>query len=454
MRLYLWLFISVSILYSSSTVVKIEHSKKNLAVIDMDKKNTSKHLEEIAYDIKSIQREILALDAKIDRLSSNKLNREKKYTKLKAELKKYNSDFLDMSNRLDKKHKEFISLLSKQFSVVFAMEHIHEPTQESVIYQEVYSIYKNYNKKILSNLKSEIGTLKKSKRAKEILRNRIKSEIENIVKKRRSYISKKRQKEILHKRLADEEERYSSKLEKIVDRQNSLRVTLEKLNILHKKEVDEAKRIAAARKEAIRRAKERQRRIRKAKALAQQKAIKAQEALKRAKNDKERNIARLASIEAEKERQKAYAIDGKVRQINSSYHRSQVYRYKGEKTISPLSNARVIKRFGTYIDPIYKIKIFNESVTLKSSTSNAKVKNVLNGKVVFAGKSSMLGKVVVVAHSHRMHTVYAGLSKIAPTIHVGSKIKRGYVVGKVARKLIFQATKNSKHIDPLKLISI
>jgi len=77
-----------------------------------------------------------------------------------------------------------------------------------------------------------------------------------------------------------------------------------------------------------------------------------------------------------------------------------------------------------------------------------------DGKVVFAGKSSMLGKVVVVSHSHKMHTVYAGLSKIAPTIHVGSKIKKGYVVGKVSEKLIFQATKNSKHINPLKLIKI
>ncbi len=66
----------------------------------------------------------------------------------------------------------------------------------------------------------------------------------------------------------------------------------------------------------------------------------------------------------------------------------------------------------------------------------------------------MLGKVVVVSHSKKIHTVYAGLSKIAPNIHVGSKIKKGYVIGKVSRKLIFQATKNSKHINPLRLIQI
>jgi murein DD-endopeptidase MepM/ murein hydrolase activator NlpD len=119
-----------------------------------------------------------------------------------------------------------------------------------------------------------------------------------------------------------------------------------------------------------------------------------------------------------------------------------------------LPGARLIKKFGTYVDPIYKIKIFNESITLKSPTVNSKVQNILNGKVVFAGKSSMLGKVVVVSHSRKIHTVYAGLSKIAPTIHVGAKIQKGYVVGKVSEKLIFQATKDSKHINPLKLIKI
>ena len=66
----------------------------------------------------------------------------------------------------------------------------------------------------------------------------------------------------------------------------------------------------------------------------------------------------------------------------------------------------------------------------------------------------MLGNVVVVAHSAKIHTVYAGLSKIAPTIKKGRKIQKGYVVGKVEDKLIFQATKDSKHINPLKLIRI
>ena len=114
----------------------------------------------------------------------------------------------------------------------------------------------------------------------------------------------------------------------------------------------------------------------------------------------------------------------------------------------------MIKKFGTYVDPVYKIKIYNESITLQAPQEDAKVQNVLNGQIVYAGESSMLGKVVVVEHSGRMHTVYAGLSKIAPNIVKGRKIKQGYVVGKVNSKLVFQATKDSKHIDPLRLISI
>jgi murein DD-endopeptidase MepM/ murein hydrolase activator NlpD len=53
-----------------------------------------------------------------------------------------------------------------------------------------------------------------------------------------------------------------------------------------------------------------------------------------------------------------------------------------------------------------------------------------------------------------MHTIYAGLSQIAPDIKVGRKLKRGYVVGRVKSKLVFEATKNSKHINPLKLIKL
>ncbi|TNF43114.1 MAG: peptidase M24 [Epsilonproteobacteria bacterium] len=447
-------FVAIGLLHGASTTAKIETSKKNLTATAAAKKKASRQLSKIAKDIKSAEKDIVYLDKKIGELEKDQEEREKQYKSLQGELNKFEEDLTQTSLSLEEKREAFISLLSEQFSIIFAMEQAHEPTRESILMQEVYVAYKNHNTRLLSSLKFDIEKLKKQKEDKVYLRNKTKNQIVKIVKKRDDYAQKKLAKEKLRKKLSKDEEKYNARLEKIVDKQNSLRSTLAQLNILHTKEVKEAQRAAAARKEAMRLEKKRQREIREAKAQARAKERKAQADLKKAKTEAARKKARLAAAEAKKAQQKVYKKSEKVRQVNSSYKKSKTYTYRGGKTISPLPGAKLIKRFGTYVDPVYKIKIFNESITLKSPVVNSKVQNILKGKVVFAGKSSMLGNVVVVSHSKKIHTVYAGLSKIAPTIHVGAKIQKGYVVGKVNEKLIFQATKDSKHINPLKLIKI
>ena len=78
--------------------------------------------------------------------------------------------------------------------------------------------------------------------------------------------------------------------------------------------------------------------------------------------------------------------------MGGGYQTSSVKRYSGARTIAPLDSYSVKQKFGNYVDPIYNIKIFNESVILRSSTPDAKVKSVLNGKVVFAKATPMLEK--------------------------------------------------------------
>jgi len=458
-QLFLSFFIVSALLWGASTTTKIKRSKKDLTHIVNVKKKTSRRLGKIAQDIKHAEKEITALSKKIEELEADQNENEARYEVLKKELVSSKKELESTSKALQRKHKQFISLLSKQFSINFAMKQAqHEPTRNSIISQEIFKAYKKHNSEELEKLKKEIVLLRKRKRAKLTLQKKTRSEIQRIVKKRELYTQKKKAKEKLLKRLAADEEKYNAKLAKIEDKQNDLRVTLAKLNILHAQEVEEARKRAEARKEAIRLEKERKRRIRKEKELARAKARKAREALKKAKTDEAKKRARLAANEAAKKVKevelKSKKQSEKVRQVNSSYKQEKVAAYRGGKTISPIRGARVVKKFGTYVDPVYKIKIFNESITLQAPNSPARVQNVLNGKVVFAGKSSMLGKVVVVAHSGRMHTVYAGLSKIAPNIRVGRKIKKGYVIGKVNKKLMFQATKNSKHINPLKLIRL
>ena len=423
------------LVYGASTTTKIKDSEKNLNAAVSAKKQASMQLEKIAQNIKKAEQESLYLEKKIEELGRDKEATKKEYQSLKNVLSTSEQSFKKTNSELEAKHKAFIALLSEQFSVIFAMRQFHTPTEHSVIAYEVYEVYKKYNAKELEKLRTDISSLKTKKQNILVQQNKTKKELEKIVQKRQEFEQKKLAKKRLLEKLSKDEKNYNKQLEQIEERQSSLRATLAKLNILHTQEVETARKRAAARKEAIRLETLRKKRLREQQTMRGSDAQKTNQ-----KRDNTRSSEETQSAQ--------------VRNLNASYRASSVYAYSGGKTISPLSGARVIKKFGTYVDPVYKIKIFNESVTLQAPSSDAKVQNVLNGKVVFAGESSMLGKVVVVAHGDKMHTVYAGLSKIAPNITVGRKVIKGYVLGKVNSKLVFQATKNSKHIDPLKLIQI
>ena len=450
----LCILIASRLLYGLSTDGKIKHSMRDLTLTLSKKKATNRQLEKIAADIKKTEDEIVTIEKNMVLLEGNRKRSERRLASLKKELQHYRHNHKVVSQELTVKERQFLSLLSEQFSIVYALHQFKTPTKESIFYYEAYEIYKKYNNRQLAKLKEEIGRLKKEQAAKRQMQQRIQKEIDKIVAAQKEYERKKSAKKRLLAKLEKDEEGYSARLKKLEDRQNSLRATLAKLNILRAKEVEEQKRRARARREAIETEKIRNRKMRSIKAQAKVSIRRAKEALGRAKNEAERLKAHIALKKAQNTLEELSRAGTKVRQVNSSYQRPPIAVYRGEKTISPIVGAKVVKRFGTYIDPIYKIKIFNDSVTLRAPYPNTKVKSVLSGKVVFAGETSMLGKVVVIAHAHRLHTVYAGLSKIAPTLKVGKSIRKGYVVGRVVRKLLFQATKNSQHIDPLQLIRL
>jgi murein DD-endopeptidase MepM/ murein hydrolase activator NlpD len=43
---------------------------------------------------------------------------------------------------------------------------------------------------------------------------------------------------------------------------------------------------------------------------------------------------------------------------------------------------------------------------------------------------------------------------LAPGIHVGKQLSRGSIIGKVDKSLMFEVTKDNKHMNPLKLIRL
>lgn len=427
--------IAVSLLLATTTTQKIKESKKAINQSAKEVKTLKKKLEGTKQNITKAKSEIKVIDTKLTKLSRDYVYTEDEYQKVSREVREYEKILIQINQELKVKHDVLIALFAEQLSLIAAMKQFNDTTQSSVISQEVYEQYRLYNQKKIILLEKEILSLEATKTNKTKIANHAKEELGMINKQRKTFAMQKANQEKMIEKLNKEEEKYQAKLNRIAKRQDALRSTLVKLNILRANEVAEARRRELAQKEAIRLE------------AARKKRLRSQQANAKNYERKTGKKVDMTTLEASKQ-------SDRVRQINSSYQAQEVFNYNGDKTISPISGAIITKRFGTYEDPVYKIKIFNESVTLQAPSSDVQVVSVLAGKVVYAGNSSMLGKVVVIAHSGNMHTVYAGLSKIPPTIKVGSTVSKGYTIGKVAKQLIFEATKNSKHIDPLKLIQI
>jgi murein DD-endopeptidase MepM/ murein hydrolase activator NlpD len=212
-------------------------------------------------------------------------------------------------------------------------------------------------------------------------------------------------------------EKYKKALKKLLRKQDTLKKTLAGLNIIR---IDEQKRA----------------REKKARELA----------FKKKKQMQKREYKNLNS--------KKYITSKnlpKVKRYADSYQAVKTKPYRGPKTIAPLKEYTITKKYGTYTDPIYGIKIFNESISLKPKRKNVKVRNVFNGKVIYADKTAVLNNIVIVENRGGIHTIYANLSKIAPNIKKGFKIKKGYVIGRVKDELVFEVTQKSYHINPIRL---
>jgi murein DD-endopeptidase MepM/ murein hydrolase activator NlpD len=141
-----------------------------------------------------------------------------------------------------------------------------------------------------------------------------------------------------------------------------------------------------------------------------------------------------------------------IRMLGSSYQPTKAVHFTGKKVSPPIDDFVITKHFGPYIDPIYKIKIHNDSIQMRSNQPDVMVKNILDGKVVFAKEVSSLGNVVIVQHDGDLHTIYAHLTKIAPNITAGKKIPQGFIVGRTQRELTFEVTKDEVPINPLEVI--
>lgn len=385
-------------IYAKNIKTQIKQQQQSLSSTQKKEQNLNQKLEDIANliskeekTLKTTKENISILKEQIQTLES----KENLSTEALESLSKKNTDLENSQKDMERK---LIRIIAEEFALDLVKDKAYQDSIESIMVDEILD-------KVGSVIKDNFIKLAKEYSQTGELIDIYKGQINQIATSIKTHKQKQLQLNSLQKKqektiktLEKSKKSYIKRLDNIHKEQDALKKTLANLKILELKEIEKQKK------------------------------------------------------KEQKQEDKKAPKDESVRKIGSSYQKSKVKKYKGAKTIAPLDDYVVKQKFGNYTDPIYNIKIFNESVVLKSNKQNAKVKNVLDGKIVFAKEAPMLNNVVIVENSNGIHTIYAHLDKIAPTIKVGKKIKKGYVIGRVKQDLTFEVTQKNYHIDPLEII--
>ncbi|EDP6894015.1 peptidoglycan DD-metalloendopeptidase family protein [Campylobacter lari] len=388
-KCFLLFLFSFSVLFANEIAQKQKDIKENERIV----KQLSKKLEDLASEILDNEKNLKKIASEISTLTSktSKLESSVK-TQIKAleQLNAQNKDLLQNKNKIEGK---IIDLIAKDFAYDLAIPKNYIESEDSIIALELVGILDKIFKEEFYQISKDYENISKKIEEKQTqitaINNNLKAYKDQIDELKN--LRKKQEQEIAKQKT--DKEIYTRKLSNLQAQQQELRKTLNKLKIIKEKE---------------------------------------EEKLAQKKEDKKPS--------------------SNVKQVGSSYQTSSVKRYSGPKTIAPLESYTVKQKFGNYIDPIYNIKIYNENVVLKSDSANAAVRNVLDGKVVFAKATPTLKQVVIVENKDGIHTIYAHLDKIAPGVKVGRNIKKGYIIGRVESDLTFEVTQKNFHINPLEMI--
>lgn len=382
---------------------KINNTNSKISSYSKDYSSVNKKMSETAHAIIEQKKEINEQEKFLEKLKSELLSKESSYKEDSKQLKKLKTYNTKLKKEQDDIEQELVFVISKSVSLSLILEEEYAVDSDSLIEYEVL-------KKMLKMTKEKVDKLNKqffenSKKIHSLNKHTssLEAAISNIDAKRKKLLSTQEENKKALKKLEIAKESYKSKLKEILKKKNALKKTLDKLNIIKL------------------------------------------DAIKEAQNKKDIDVAfDNKQIVLNKNLPK-------VKKHGSSYQAVKTKRYRGPKTIAPLDSYTITKKYGTYTDPVYGIKIFNESISLKPKHDNAKVKTVFNGKVIYADKTAVLDNIVIIEHANGLDTIYANLSQIAPNIKKGMKIKKGYTIGRVKDELVFEVTQKTYHINPIRL---
>ena len=403
-RLLLTLILVISFLNAKDDInKKISKTNSKISSFSQNYSNINRKMAKTAKEILKQKKELLKQNKYLKELAEELKVKEGSYKDNTTQLKELNSYQVKLKKEQDKIEEELVFVIAQSVSLSVILEEDYAINEESLIEFEVLNSMLSASKKRAKKLNTQFYSNIKSIDTLKGHTTKLQRAITNIDKKRKKLLKTKKANKKALKKLELSKSSYKKELKKLISKQNALKKTLAQLNII---KIDEAKKVKQEkeRKEAFKR-----------------KSIVSNENLP------------------------------KVKKHGSSYQTIKTKKYRGPKTIAPLDSYTMTKKYGTYTDPIYGIKIFNESISLKPRKANSKVKTVFNGKVIYADKTAVLDNIVIVEHKDGLHTIYANLSQISPNVKKGKKIKKGYTIGRVSDELVFEVTQKSYHINPVRL---
>ncbi|MBT4030091.1 MAG: M23 family metallopeptidase [Campylobacteraceae bacterium] len=405
---------------------KINKNKKSLTSQGKQKLKAKVKVKLLAKQINTTTKKFKNIESDINIVNEKIKKNNKTLISTKDQLKLLELKSDQIIEEKEKVQIGIVDSLIENYSSSIAIGLASKHTLDEIIDSHIYKILSNESKVQINNLDNQYKLLIKNqisnKKQIKKLKTFISKDLED--KKKLSKLEEKYTKTL--SKLEKKHTTYQKELKKIINKQHKLSSLLGKLNILKKQELKEA---------------DKKREAKKKKWLKKQKKLALDKKIVKTKIQTSKISAKTKKFNDD--------IKMDVRSIGSSASGIKTTKYRGKKTIAPIKNYAITKKFGKSYDKVYKIQLFNDSITLKTKSINAKVYSVLSGKVVYSKKNSgLLENVVIVKHKNNLHTIYSHLDQIAPTIKKGKWVKKGSVLGRIDDTLIFQATKSNKYINP------
>lgn len=121
----------------------------------------------------------------------------------------------------------------------------------------------------------------------------------------------------------------------------------------------------------------------------------------------------------------------------------------------PLEDAEVTSRFGWRVHPVFGDRRFHKGVDL-GAPQGTPVHAVAGGRVAEIGWKGNYGRYIRIEHEPGVATSYAHLSRFAPGLAAGARVRKGQVIGRVGRTgvatgphLDYEVIVGEENVDPL-----